>query len=249
MPPRWLTLVASALVALTLLAVRDLVQTRHSIRRVYPLIGRIRYVIEKGARAPPVHRHERPRGAALQPLAALLGLPDREGCQLGRRLRHPARRAPARLVPLPPLRLPHAHRGGARRERRARDRARPPAPVRRALPYQRRADVLRRALRSRGARARDGCHRTRLLHRHRRGRALAAPPRWQRRRRLPDRTGALRRAHAGRAARLGAPARDRRAPAAARDRDQGSVRAPRVAPARRRSRSPTTWACRCTTRS
>jgi len=41
----WVTLIAVALVVL--LAAQDVVQTKHAIRRVYPIIGRFRYILEQ----------------------------------------------------------------------------------------------------------------------------------------------------------------------------------------------------------
>jgi glutamate synthase domain-containing protein 2 len=45
--PGWLWIAASVAGLLTLLAVEDLLQRRHAIRRVYPLLGRLRYLVEK----------------------------------------------------------------------------------------------------------------------------------------------------------------------------------------------------------
>ncbi|MEX2373137.1 MAG: FMN-binding glutamate synthase family protein, partial [Dehalococcoidia bacterium] len=45
--PFVLGVVALVLGLLGALAVQDLVQTRHAVRRVYPLVGRLRYVVEK----------------------------------------------------------------------------------------------------------------------------------------------------------------------------------------------------------
>jgi glutamate synthase domain-containing protein 2 len=44
--PAWLILPGLLVVALALLAAQDLLQRRHAIRRVYPLIGRLRYFFE-----------------------------------------------------------------------------------------------------------------------------------------------------------------------------------------------------------
>lgn len=45
--PLWATIAALVGIGLALLAVQDLLQTRHAIRRVYPLVGRLRYLVEK----------------------------------------------------------------------------------------------------------------------------------------------------------------------------------------------------------
>ncbi|MFA7296586.1 MAG: FMN-binding glutamate synthase family protein [Dehalococcoidia bacterium] len=42
----WLTVTAIVLAVLALLAVQDMLQTGHAIRRVYPLLGRLRYLVE-----------------------------------------------------------------------------------------------------------------------------------------------------------------------------------------------------------
>ncbi|MDA0365118.1 MAG: FMN-binding glutamate synthase family protein [Chloroflexi bacterium] len=47
MPPVWVSAVLGGLFVLVALAISDLVQTRHSIRRVYPIVGRLRYLVEK----------------------------------------------------------------------------------------------------------------------------------------------------------------------------------------------------------
>jgi glutamate synthase domain-containing protein 2 len=45
--PLWLMLAAVAAALLALLAVQDLLQPRHAVRRVYPILGRLRYLIEE----------------------------------------------------------------------------------------------------------------------------------------------------------------------------------------------------------
>ena len=45
--PYWWTIALVLSVALALLAMQDLVQERHAVRRVYPLLGRLRYLVEK----------------------------------------------------------------------------------------------------------------------------------------------------------------------------------------------------------
>lgn len=45
--PLWVTVAAVTTVVLGLLALQDVLQSRQSIRRVYPLIGRLRYVVER----------------------------------------------------------------------------------------------------------------------------------------------------------------------------------------------------------
>ena len=47
MPAMWISVSLGAFVLIVVLAIADLVQTRHSIRRVYPVIGRLRYLVEK----------------------------------------------------------------------------------------------------------------------------------------------------------------------------------------------------------
>ncbi len=45
--PLWVIMGLVVTVALVVLVVDDLLQTRHAVRRVYPLIGRLRYLVEK----------------------------------------------------------------------------------------------------------------------------------------------------------------------------------------------------------
>ena len=45
--PAWLVIVLGIVVVLAATAVWDVVQTQHSVLRVYPILGRLRYLIEK----------------------------------------------------------------------------------------------------------------------------------------------------------------------------------------------------------
>ena len=45
--PGWLSVVLGIVAALAVIAVGDVVQTKHAILRVYPILGRLRYLIEK----------------------------------------------------------------------------------------------------------------------------------------------------------------------------------------------------------
>lgn len=45
--PMWVLIAAAALLVLGLLALQDITQKEHAVRRVYPLIGRLRYITER----------------------------------------------------------------------------------------------------------------------------------------------------------------------------------------------------------
>ena len=70
------------LVFLTIVVVYilDVTQTRQAIRRNYPVVGHFRYFFEAPGRVlPPVFFRHGPRGNALQPRRALLGIPGGQG--------------------------------------------------------------------------------------------------------------------------------------------------------------------------
>ena len=123
---------------------------------------------------PPVFLRAGPRGNAVQPRRALVGLPRGEGRGQHRRFRLDAAPQPDRHADVHQRRLPGARRGRAARRRDHRRRELPRA-VHDARDLQHLGDELRRHLAPRCARAVGRRGQGRRLAQHRRRRPVALP--------------------------------------------------------------------------